>query len=487
MEVERDALSNGGRGADIISRIVAKYVVPSKTARNLGYEEDDEFFDDEEQVERQRKGDVETAHGGFFINAGDIDTKKRKREPSPIPDESPMKRRRGNNDRDLDAIFSTKALDPAIEDAILEFSDAVKKGGYTDAKRFPKELDPFLAKVAQVASSKHPNGWISLDVCNRVAQHIPLQPSTLRARMKMFTSSSASKDVNGAPSEDDDDHNDPHQLPGFYSAGMSKIAAGGDDGNGVVNAEAAEDRLRRLEHYKRVRDDWMSQFRESVERKLSTILSLPEIAQQIQALRGQVIEGSMPPGRDRWRWAPDQKQLIVSIYEVNSKIVRLHNRVRQELIVIGRAADSNKLGPEMAERNEVSVLYKFFVNCFPPGWYSNQSFAQMVAVERKKNQELAIPPMNGSSNGIPHLHSSQPIPHQSSQFMSSQAPLSHSQDVSSSAFAAPVFQTAGADGGILIQSIGAKKQRIRPKAISSEEGGDEAASQAPEFVSQPAL
>jgi hypothetical protein len=244
-----------------------------------------------------------------------------------------------------------------------------------------------------------------------------------------------------------------------------------------INPAHTDERLRRLEHYKKTRDDWMNQFRESVDRKLGSIMGMPDVQALIQTTMGTIRpEGATPPGRDKWRWGPEQKQLIVFIYEINSKIVKLHNRVRSELLALGRSQDAARLGPEMSERNEVSVLYKFFVQCFPAGWYTNQSFAQMVAVEKKKTVELPIPPLDSRSGAIASPSPSPSAPSNFGAFSGSPS-LNRSADFAVPQVSSPPpIQYAPADGGAVhIPSIGSRKQRIRPKAINGDGSGSEAA------------
>jgi hypothetical protein len=42
-------------------------------------------------------------------------------------------------------------LHPEVEKAFLDFEEAIDRGSWGDMKRFPRELEPFLAKVADAA------------------------------------------------------------------------------------------------------------------------------------------------------------------------------------------------------------------------------------------------------------------------------------------------------------------------------------------------
>jgi hypothetical protein len=155
-----------------------------------GYDFDDPFIDNTENS-REKKNEeadnssMDTKHGGFFINSGKLEliplSEINKDETYFVPPDSPPKEEVPV--LQLSTTIPSDTLHPDLESAIKELQDATPKDLST---RFPKELEPHLAKVARVAHKLHPKGFLTNDIFVRLAVFLPFKKTTLKSKMKKF-------------------------------------------------------------------------------------------------------------------------------------------------------------------------------------------------------------------------------------------------------------------------------------------------------------
>lgn len=155
-------------------------------ADDIGYESDS-FIDDEESVGEE--DDVgKTVVSGFFVNSGDIETKKRGYDSAGSEDdeddsmEEDIEEYRIKRQKMINEI----TLHVEVEEACNRLEEEWNKLYSPNDRpaRFPQALETHLLEIAQKAYLTHPQNWITQDVSNKIHLITGFSPTTMKLKMK---------------------------------------------------------------------------------------------------------------------------------------------------------------------------------------------------------------------------------------------------------------------------------------------------------------
>jgi len=128
--------------------------------------------------------EFDTKYGGFFINCGNLDLipmSEVLKEEEFIKQQEDLQKIQDEFDQSQSPTIPEVTLHPDLEAAIKDLEVSTPKD---ISGRFPKHLEPQLAKVAQIATKLHPKGHLTNDIFVRLIQFLPFKKSTLKSKMK---------------------------------------------------------------------------------------------------------------------------------------------------------------------------------------------------------------------------------------------------------------------------------------------------------------
>jgi len=168
------------RFTDVISRIERRYAIQAGSEEEEAedsddYDKNDKFIDDSEIFKGQN---LETKHGWFFVNSGEIETVN----DESAADEDKRESKKTKKEK-LNKDPPKPCDNPDLEREVKKLEEMSKP--YSGDHKFPDVLEDQLLKVASIAKSIHPQGYITKSLIDRLETFLPVGACTIRKRMKI--------------------------------------------------------------------------------------------------------------------------------------------------------------------------------------------------------------------------------------------------------------------------------------------------------------